>query len=597
MQLSKEQLAFAFAFILLSSFIYNHGRKTVQKVIDYLDPKMITSEDFQWIITRPNPCDHLRNVKLLFTLPRSEINPALEKLAEFGCFDSEVPFLNIIDAAIAANNENSLLFSLISLGHNRHPQLMSTVMYKCAKKKFYNCVETILIFDPLMEYEGKNVVHIATFFDDEDILDLAPKGISYLHRRDNTDSVPSKYIRSMEMLTRIIKRFEVEIERSPYPKELAAHSVYLTKTMELGFATTLRQRIEKMFINVSIFKADNRLQLEIPRNSIFKFSYEQLHYSWFSWYTPGYYGKSLIKFIGEQGVDMSGVTNDWISSLVEIFFKANPDGDAASFTAPLFRSVSEDSSIYEPTALYPASVYKFAGSVVALALKHKISTRIEFVPSLYRMILGVEPYRLDDLKVQSPDIYKNLNSLHKLFNRDGRIEGFDFKNIKDVDNYIELYSKDLLYKKHKYLLQAFAEGFRSKIPRKISKYLDLMDLKDILRGSVAITRADFEKSIQFLGFTSNGVLESSFFQTLDQLSQAERFKFIKFVTGRHGLPFGGLTELPQKIRVQFRTLPKGHLPTASTCSSVLVLPVFDSVAELKLALIKAIENCDTIDRV
>ena len=55
---------------------------------------------------------------------------------------------------------------------------------------------------------------------------------------------------------------------------------------------------------------------------------------------------------------------------------------------PLFLPL-EDSHYYVPTGFYSESHYKFAGSIVALALKFGITTRVEFI-LIYRLILGIE---------------------------------------------------------------------------------------------------------------------------------------------------------------------------------------------------------------
>ena len=429
--------------------------------------------------------------------------------------------------------------------------------------------------------------------DDKEILELASKSTIYLHLRDEAGEVPSKYIQSQYFYNSFLKRNNFEVGRLPYPKEHQAHLDYLHESVELGFTSTINQRIAKMFIDSNPFKFDAELSLKIPRESIFKYSYAQLHHSLFSWYTPSFYGRFFISFENEAAIDMSGVTLDWLSSLIEIFFKANPEGDADSFTAPLFQPVSDDSNLYQPTGLYSDSVYKFAGSIVALALMHGISTRVEFIPSFYRVVLEIEPYRFDDLNSQSPTVFKNLNSLKEAFNNHKPLDYYDFKTIAEVEKYIENYSADLLYRNHKPFLKAFATGFRSKIPRKISKYLDLIDLKNILKGPIAVTTEDFKRNLVLN--TADSLTKQIFFQVIDELSQQDRFELIKFVTGRHGLPFGGLAELPQRIKVIFDMQPKDHLPTASTCTSTLHLAKFNSASELKSTLLKAFEYCGTLE--
>ena len=142
-------------------------------------------------------------------------------------------------------------------------------------------------------------------------------------------------------------------------------------------------------------------------------------------------------------------------------------------------------------------------------------------------------------------------------------------------------------------MRAFAEGFRSKISRRISKYLDLTDLREVIRGHHTISMDELKENIRYNKESNQKYI---FLQVLKELSKEDRFKFIRFVTGRHGLPFGGLSELDTRIFVQFDAHLSGYLPTANTCFSAISLPTISSAAELKHRLLMAINNCETIDR-
>jgi ubiquitin-protein ligase E3 A len=75
-----------------------------------------------------------------------------------------------------------------------------------------------------------------------------------------------------------------------------------------------------------------------------------------------------------------------------------------------------------------------------------------------------------------------------------------------------------------------------------------------------------------------------FWPILEQLTLDERKKFVKFATGRAGLPLPGLsrggsdTNGIMLIFVREPNLPdsKKHLPTAATCFGHVTIPVYDS---------------------
>lgn len=588
----NESFAVFLIFAIISFFIYNHS-KLALAFENYFDPKRISEDIFESLMVKPDPCYAVSSINLIYTLPADKITLAINRLAVSGCFYKEKPFLKAVEAAIEAKHEKSLVLSLIPVALKYHHSVLPLVFYKCASTKFYLCTFELLYHCPLMEYNGRNIIHLAALLDDLILIDTAPLNSLYLHLRDNEGNFPTNYVKSVEMYNEILKRSEIEASITPYPKEHKANLDYLKKSKELGFQTTIKTRFDAMLINPNWIPSNILLNLEVPRETIFKYSYKMIHSYQCIWYNPYIFARFFISFVNEEGVDKDGVTNDWLSALVEIFFKKNPLGDAKSFTAPLFQPVSDDSNIYQPTGLYDPSVYKFAGSIVALALSKGITTRVEFIPSLCRQILEIEPYRVEDLQVQNPIVYKNLNSLRDLFKRNVPLIDHDFKSIDEVERYIESYSADLLYNSHKKFLKAFAEGFRSKIPRKISKYLGLTDLKNVLRGTVIITTEDFKNNLEFR--TESPKKKEIFLRVIDQLSLEERFKLIRFITGIHGLPFGGLSELPQKILVFFNWMPFGKLPMSSTCFSSLFLPTFYNEEELKASLLKAIDYCITLE--
>ena len=234
-----------------------------------------------------------------------------------------------------------------------------------------------------------------------------------------------------------------------------------------------------------------------------------------------------------------------------------------------------------------------------MALKYGITTRVEFIPTIYRLILDIEPVRTEDLELVQPDLYKNLICLKESFKKGERETCIDgsFSNVGEIDTYISNYAASLLYDRNKKYLKAFAEGFKSRIPSKISEYLDVTDLRDFLKGHVSISFDDLKRNVSCSPLSeTNSENEIKFFEVLRDFTDEQRFKFFQFVTGKSGLPYGGLLELERRITVNFNARPKGYLPTAVTCFSSISLPHFDSSAELKKSLLFAIYNCDTIER-
>jgi hypothetical protein len=562
----------------------------IEGVLSFFEPSTITRADFDRYIEGPNPCANFRNIKLVYTLPAEEVAPAMRELSLLGCFDNKKSISKAAETALEAKHEDSLiiLFDRAVIRSHYEP-IGPWFFYSCAFSKLYQCVIFILNNFPLANYEGKNIVHLAAIFDDPTLLDIAPQDNLYLDLRDRKGNVPTKYVKSPEMFSHILRRNEFESSRLPNPNEHEANIEYLRKSFEIGFSVPIASRINLLFTDNNLMSSFFKLNLEVARNKIFKHSYKQLHGTIGTWYTSNFYGRIFIKFKGEAVDDYGGSRNDWLSSLLETFFKANPDGNAADFTAPLFYPVEENQNIYQPTGLYDTSVYKFAGSIVALALSKGIPTRVEFIPALYRVMLGIEPYRFEDLEIQSPSEYNRLKSLRKSFLNKDPIPDLELNSLQEVDYHIRICAAKLLCGNHLESLDAFAQGFRSKLPHKLSKYLDLVDLKAVLRGQETVSTEEFREKVSLrYNISYSPRISQTFFQVFDQLSQDERFKLIRFITGRNGLPYGGFTNLHSEISVFFDRVPVGQLPTSKPRFSSLYLPEFTTLEELKALLLNAI---------
>ena len=573
---------------VILNFLFNFVYKKTAQFIENNEVKTIDYDLFNSILQISlEPCRYFNDrPNLIFTLPSNRINLAFEKLNELRCFFNEDFLLKIVEETIKHDREDLLTTFLLPKAQKT---TIGTIFYKCAFHRFYSCVDQIIQNSPMTLYEGKNILHFAAIFSDRMLLELAPTNVLYLHMRDKVDgNVPTKYVKSKHLAEDFVIRAKMESRNTPYPKELQANIDYMKKSNDVNFVSSA-ERIKGMFIDSSWFRVYLPIVLTVPRHKILKYSFQELNSMGFMWYSPSHRDQFFVQFVDEMGYDNSGVTNDWISSLIKIFFTVDPNRPSIR---PLFLPY-EDSHYYVPTEFYSESYYKFAGSIVALALKFGITTRVEFIPTIYRLILGIEPVRTDDLQLVQPDVYKNLMLLKEYFADEETIEGLDFNSMDQVDAYIHSHASLILYDRQKIYLKAFADGFRSKIPRQISKYLDLTDLRETIRGPLKISMDDLRANLRYddESFQKNFLLS-----VLSDYSDEDRFKFVRFVTGRHGIPYGGLSELDKRIKVYFNVLPIGHLPTASTCFSHLHLPPVHSTSELHRILSLAINNCDTLDR-
>lgn len=304
-----------------------------------------------------------------------------------------------------------------------------------------------------------------------------------------------------------------------------------------------------------------------------------------SWYDSTVYPAVKITFKDECGFDVGGLTNEWISLLIESFFKPNPHGSADLFTLPLFHIVDEKSGVYAPNKAYPPEVYKFAGSILALAFNLKIGIKVEFIESIYRAIWRIEPVRIFTIKTDFPKISKYLYKV-KFLNISKL--GLDLYTGQTTEQYIKDYSHYLLYNKYKEEIDALADGFQVERNEKIRENISIPEFKQVLKGKVSFTADEFMRVATFEDGSDH--LKSIFKEFLMEINDNQRVLLIQFMTGRNSLPFDGLQGIEPQLTVCFEHFDSDFLPGASTCSSMLFLPAFETKEELKDKLLFAFKS-------
>lgn len=532
---------------------------------------------------------------LLDKIITENMYPFIKVVTDSPCFQDMNVFLAAVDVAIN-HDKQPILNHLIAIAqmHTDH-SFLQNIFYKCFLNKNYDCIHTILQFDPFISFNGQTLLHLSAHFDDcilfaiiktTDLLLNTYTLVHYLNIQDNYNKLAVEYIHSIEMLDLFESTIEDANDLLKYPKEIETilqerRSVCLSSHLFSWQSETLNSRLRIVKSLFDFFDFNQEYDEDsfcISRQKVLEYSYFMAESFGTCWYFPRLFVTFNVHFIGEIGIDSKGLTVEWLNLLLESFFKVDPiDGSSKQFTAPLFEITDDESGMYAPNNLYPPEVYRFAGSILALALYHGFTIKVKFIESVYRTIWDIEPFRSEeDLKLQSPTLYTNLH--------------------KDTEVDIKKYSENSLYYNYQESIDAFADGFYSKTGFVFKQYFNLAEFKLILTGSDYDTDTipDFFKYSHF----SESLFSYSTFKTaVESFSTEEMRSFLKFITGRSSLPFGGIKMLPTRISITFNVLPRTHIPTSSTCNSQLYLPSFYTCAESKKKLLFAINNCHTFHEV
>merc|ERR1712141_511916 len=134
-------------------------------------------------------------------------------------------------------------------------------------------------------------------------------------------------------------------------------------------------------------------------------------------------------------------------------------------------------------------------------------------------------------------------------------------------------------------IEAIRQGLLKTIPQAVIDLLTWQELEVKICGDPEISVEALQKSAHYEDLTESSTQIKYLWQSLQNFTNEDRSRFLRFVTGRRRLPTP-LFICPSKSRS-----PVNSLPESATCSNTLFLPSYTSaqIAEEKLRY--AAYNC------
>ena len=425
-----------------------------------------------------------------------------------------------------------------------------------------------------------------------------------LFAKDRTGRTPLFYARSVKMIKSIRRRQILcrsqlnKAGRTPWQEALISKNFELLDALISQEKRKIFWKLQQLdYFNLDWVKS--AALLRINRDSLLRDSFHQTMYfgQRLKWYRTK--PKFFIEYVGENGLDGSGLKVDWISNLLTLFFATSENGNVSDYTAPLFVQVDEETGLYAPNIKYKNPyLFRFAGSVIGIALAMNIGIKAKFIPAIYKGIYHEKLDLNDDLLEQSPTIHRHLQIL-----KDPSIKLSDLELTmpskptvrvirRNLAKYIEEFSTEVLYGRYKAQISYFIEGFDIVQAVRVTHYFKKDEFKAILTGKpVDFTVDEFANVLSCSCENSKQAL----IRFVAEISVKQRELLIKFITGLNSLPVNGLAGLDSPIKVSILNSLIGKLPTSSTCSSILKLPPFVNYETLSRTLLQAIEWTNTTD--
>ncbi|CAO3607400.1 unnamed protein product [Cunninghamella blakesleeana] len=353
------------------------------------------------------------------------------------------------------------------------------------------------------------------------------------------------------------------------------------------------------------------LQLNVRRQFVFEDSYHQLQGR------SGEeikYGKLMVRFYDEEGVDAGGVSREWFSVLARQMFDPN---------YALFIASAADKLTYQPNRaswVNPdhLSFFKFVGRVIGKAIYDGRLLDAYFTRSFYKHILNRSvDYR--DVEAIDPEYYKSLvwmldNDITDVIDLTFSMEMDDFGTTKTIDlkpggrdlpvteqnkrEYVNLVTEQKLSSAIKDQINAFLQGFHDVIPATLIQIFNEQELELLISGLPDIDIDDWKNNTTYETYHANSPPVQWFWRAVRSFDQEERAKLLQFATGTSKVPLEGFAHLQgsggvQKFQIHKDFGGDSRLPSAHTCFNQIDLPEYDCYESLRANLFKAINECST----
>ncbi|KAJ6222788.1 hypothetical protein RDWZM_001333 [Blomia tropicalis] len=403
------------------------------------------------------------------------------------------------------------------------------------------------------------------------------------------------------VLNQILRQSNVHLINGPFAV-LVDHTRILDFDVKRRY---FRQELERLDHNV---RRDD-LALHIRRENVFEDSYRDLNRR-----TPeDWKNRFYVVFDNEEGQDAGGLLREWYTIISREIFNPNyalfttSPGDRVTY---MINSASHCNSNH-------LSYFKFVGRVIAKAIYDNKLLDCYFTRSFYKHILG-KPVKYTDMESEDFAYYQGLVYLLENNLKD---VGTDLTFSTEVQEFGVTETRDIIpngrnilvndENKHDYVryvcqekmtgairkqLNSFLEGFYEIIPKRYISIFNEHELELLISGLPTIDIDDLKNNAEYHKYQTHSLQIQWFWRALRTFDQADRAKFLQFVTGTSKVPLQGFSALegmngPQKFQIHLDDRSTDRLPSAHTCFNQLDLPPYETYDKLRIMLLKAIHEC------
>ncbi|XP_026059291.1 probable E3 ubiquitin-protein ligase HERC4 [Carassius auratus] len=311
----------------------------------------------------------------------------------------------------------------------------------------------------------------------------------------------------------------------------------------------------------------------------------------------------MVVFIGENGVDMRGLSAELFSLLSQSLLEWEKK----------VLEVNKRSLVvwFNPDGMQANRDFYYLGVICGMALYNRHYINIEFPLALFKKLLQQSP-TLNDLEELSPLEARTLKSLLEededevvdMLSSDFTVKGE--KLIPNGDQikvtkanrqkYVDLYVNLVFNKSVKKQFEHFSRGFYKGCPLDAWSMFHPEELQELLQGSRKYVWKELQLCASYETCSASDELIKNFWTVFFELSEENKRKFLSFLYGTDRVPVGGFSKRSLKISQLNCADADDRLPEARTCFERLILPKYSDINTLRDKLIHAIKFCKIFGR-
>jgi E3 ubiquitin-protein ligase HUWE1 len=319
-----------------------------------------------------------------------------------------------------------------------------------------------------------------------------------------------------------------------------------------------------------------------------------------------------VEFVGEGGVDMRGLTKDWLGRLVRELL--NPD--LGLFRLSANKATCQPSSLSGQRIADHLKYFEIAGRIIARALVDGICVPANLTPALRKHLLQLPlSLSLKDIEGMDPELYKSLlwirrndvTDLEQYFTQTSEdkkdiplFEGGEDKLVtnENKEEYVRLVVQNQLKGFVKDQVEHFVNGFYSIIPFEMIHGFTPVELDLIICGMKTINVDELRKGCKYVfPFHDEHPLVQMFFSVIGKWDNEQLSKLLSFITSSSQVPIAGYDGLILLSPLLYdpNNLGPKNLPSSHTCTSTLDIPPYETEDEFSGKLLMAVYESDSIE--